>query len=109
MTNYPNYQINMVKGDTLSFGLEFEGLGQNIDSAYFTVKKNPLDEEPLFQKSLLNGILKKEDFVYTVRIAPEDTENLDAGQYAFDLQIGVNEDIFTIMLGILILSQDVTF
>ena len=109
MRNYPNYQINMVKGDTLSFGLEFEGLGQNLDSAFMTVKKNALDEEPIFQKSLTNGITKQEDFKYIVRVAPDDTKDLDAGQYAFDVQIGVNGDIFTIMLGVLILSQDVTF
>ena len=109
MVNYPNYQINMVRGDTLSFGLEFEGLGQDLDTAYFTVKKNALDEEPIFRKSLANGITKQEDYKYIVRVAPNDTKELDAVQYAFDLQIGVNGDIYTIMLGVLILSQDVTF
>ena len=109
MRNYPNYQINMARGDTLSFGLEFEGLGQNLDSAYFTVKKNALDEEPIFQKSLNDGISKVEDYKYIVRIAPEDTATLDAGQYAFDVQVSANGDVYTIMLGNLILSQDVTF
>lgn len=108
MRNYPNYQINMARGDTCSFGLEFEGLGQDLDSAFLTVKKNALDESPLFQKSLGEGISKKSDGVYIVRIAPEDTVELDAGQYAFDLQISVNTDVFTIMLGVIILSQDVT-
>ena len=109
MVNYPNYQINMARGDTLSFGLEFEGLGQNLDSAFFTVKKNALDEEPIFQKTLSNGITKQEDYVYIVRVAPDDTEDLDAGQYAFDMQVSANGDVYTIMLGVLILSQDVTF
>lgn len=109
MVNYPNYQINMVRGDTLSFGLEFEGLGQNLESAFFTVKKNALDEEPLFQKSLGFGISKSEDYKYIVRIAPEDTADLDAGQYPFDLQISANGDVFTIMLGVIVLSQDVTY
>ena len=109
MTNYPNYQINMVKGDTLSFGLEFEGLGQDLDSAFMTVKKQPIDDEILFQKSLENGISKHDDNQYIIRVNPEDTASLDAGQYAFDVQISVNSDVFTIMLGILILSQDVTY
>ena len=109
MRNYPNYQINMARGDTLSFGLEFEGLGQNLDSAFMTVKKNALDEDFIFQKSLGNGITKKEDYVYIVRVLPEDTAELDAGEYAFDVQITANGDVFTIMLGVLILSQDVTY
>ena len=108
MRNYPNYQINMARGDSCSFGLEFEGLGQDLDTAFLTVKKNALDVEPLFQKSLGAGITKQDSDHYVVRIAPEDTEELDAGQYPFDVQIGVNGDVFTIMLGIIILSQDVT-
>ena len=108
MKNNPNYQINMVKGDSCSFGLEFEGLGQDLETAYLTVKKNALDSEPLFQKSLGSGISKSDDYKYIVRIAPEDTANLDAGLYPFDVQISVNGDVFTIMLGVIILSQDVT-
>ena len=108
MKNYPNYQINMVKGDTCSFGLVFEGLGQDLDTAFLTVKKNPLDSDPIFQLSLGSGITKQDDDNYVVRIIPENTAELDAGQYPFDVQIGVNGDIFTIMLGIIFLSQDVT-
>ena len=73
MRNYPNYQINMARGDSCSFGLEFEGLGQDLETAYLTVKKNALDEEPLFQKSLGHGISKSENYKYVLRIAPEDT------------------------------------
>lgn len=108
MRNYPNYQIDMVRGDSLSFGLEFEGLGQNLDSADFTVKKDDSDATVLIHKDLSDGISKTEDYKYIVRLAPEDTANLDAGYYHFDMQIGVNSDIFTIMLGILVLEQGVT-
>lgn len=108
MRNYPNYQIDMVKGDSLSFGLEFEGLGQNLDSADFTVKKDDSDATVLIHKDLSDGISKTEDYKYIVRLAPEDTADLDAGYYHFDMQVGVNTDIFTIMLGILVLEQGVT-
>lgn len=108
MRNYPNYQIDMVRGDSLSFGLEFEGLGQNLDSADFTVKKDDSDATVLIHKDLSDGISKTEDYKYIVRLAPEDTADLDAGYYHFDMQIGVNSDIFTIMLGILVLEQGVT-
>ena len=108
MRNYPNYQIDMVRGDSLSFGLEFEGLGQNLESADFTVKKDDSDATVLIHKDLSDGISKTEDYKYIVRLAPEDTADLDAGYYHFDMQIGVNSDIFTIMLGILVLEQGVT-
>ena len=108
MRNYPNYQIDMVKGDTLSFGLEFEGLGQNLDSADFTVKKDESDATALIHKDLANGITKAEDYKYIVRLAPEDTANLDAGYYHFDVKISANGDVFTIMLGVLVLEQGVT-
>lgn len=108
MRNYPNYQIDMVRGDSLSFGLEFEGLGQNLESADFTVKKDDSDATVLIHKDLTDGISKTEDYKYIVRLAPEDTADLDAGYYHFDMQVGVNTDIFTIMLGILVLEQGVT-
>ena len=108
MRNYPNYQIDMVRGDSLSFGLEFEGLGQNLDSADFTVKKDDSDATVLIHKDLSDGISKSADYKYIVRLAPEDTADLDAGYYHFDMQVGVNTDIFTIMLGILVLEQGVT-
>lgn len=108
MKNNPNYQINMVKGDTLSFGLEFEGFGQNLDSAYFSVKNNATDEDYLIHKSLGHGITKSEDYKYIVRLAPEDTADLEPKEYPFDLEISANGDVFTIMLGVLVLSQDVT-
>ena len=104
-----NYQITMVRGDTLAFGLEFEGLNQDIESAKFTVKVNATDEQILFQKTLGLGISKVEAGQYVVRIAPYDTENLEAGNYHFDLEISLNNDVFTIMKGILVLEQDVTW
>ena len=104
-----NYQINMVRGDTLAFGLDFENLDQNLESAFFSVKVNATDDYYIFQKSLENGIYKVADNEYIVRIAPEDTAELDAGNYNFDLQISANGEVFTIMLGIIVLEQDVTW
>lgn len=104
-----NYQINMVRGDTLAFGLDFENLDQDLESAFFSVKVNATDDYYIFQKSLENGIYKVADNEYIVRVAPEDTAELDAGNYNFDLQISANGEVFTIMLGIIVLEQDVTW
>lgn len=99
--------IRMTRGDTLAFGMEFDGLDQDLDSAYFTCKK-AYEGENVFQKSLGDGISKAEDNKYRVRVAPEDTANIDAGKYYYDLEIGVNGDIFTLMKGILDIEPDVT-
>ena len=104
--NMQDQNISMVKGDTLSFGLEIEGL-TDLDSAYFTCKKD-LDESPVFQKSIGNGITKLTDGQYIVRIAPEDTNDIEAGKYFYDLQISANSDVFTILRGVLDILQDVT-
>lgn len=102
--------ITMVKGDTLAFNAEvFDENGDaiTVDSAYFTCKKRVTDSEKTFQKSL-NGGITQTDGILTVRVAPEDTEEVDAGQYFYDFQIGVGNDIYTIMRGVLSLEQNVT-
>lgn len=100
--------IRMVKGDTLSFGIEIERLDKDLDSAYFSCKKNYVDGTYAFQKTLNNGITKLETGQYVVRVAPEDTKDIEAGKYFFDMQIGVNSDIFTILKGIIEIEQEIT-
>lgn len=100
--------ITMVRGDTLAFGLEIDGLEQDLETAFFTVKSSLSSETNVLQKSLTDGITKVDTGRYRVRVAPEDTHDVEAGKYFYDLQIGVNSDVFTVMKGILELEQDVT-
>ena len=106
-----NKNITMVRGDTLSFNVEVtdanDGLIE-VDSAYFTCKKISTDDVNIFKKALNAGIIQDENGL-TVRVAPEDTRNVSAGQYFYDLQIGVNSDIFTILKGVLEIEQDVSY
>ena len=102
--------ITMTKGDSVSFNVIVQDPDNNIiavDSAYFTCKKLRTDETKVFQKSLNAGIWQDETGL-TVRIAPQDTANVDAGLYFYDCQIGVEDDIYTILKGILTIEQDVT-
>lgn len=99
--------VTMTRGDTISFGMEIEGLGQDLETAYFTCKKN-VTEGAVFQKSLGDGITKQDEGKYVVRIAPGDTENLEPGKYFYDLEIGANGDKFTILKGVLELERDYT-
>ena len=105
-----NQNITMVKGDTLAFNVQVfddEGQAVTVDSAYMTCKKRPSDTEKVFQKSLTNGI-EQSNGLMLVRVAPEDTKEVDEGEYFYDLQIGIGDDVFTLMIGILTLEQDIT-
>ena len=99
--------VTMTRGDTMSFGIEIEGLNQDLETAFFTCRKD-LTESPVFQKSIGNGISKVGNQQYAVRIAPEDTANLQPGRYYYDLQLSVNSDVFTILKGVLEIDNDVT-
>ena len=100
--------ITFVKGDTFSFGLVFEELDQDLESAYLTIKESYDDETPVIQKSLGDGIEKLRDGEYTVRIAPDDSKDVDARRYYWDLQVSANSDVFTIMRGICWIKNSVT-
>ena len=100
--------VLVTRGDTISFGIEIEGLEQDLDTAFFTCRKNYTDP-PIFQKSLEGGITKQETGKYVVRVAPEDTKDIEPGQYHYDLEIGANGDVYTILKGILEFEQDVTY
>ena len=110
-TNFQmEYQnITMIRGDTLSFNVEVidkEGNPITADSAFFTCKK-AIVNEIVFQKSLNSGI-SQSDGLMCVRVAPEDTADIDQGRYYYDFQIGVGNDVFTIMIGMLSIEQDIS-
>jgi hypothetical protein len=106
--------LEMIKGDTLSFAfeVEFDEAPQKLEKADFSCKTNFDDDDVLFHKELENGInfAKQENdkLYYIVRVAPEDTKNLEAGMYYYDLQIKLNGDVFTILNGALKIESDVT-
>lgn len=107
-----NNNLFMVRGDTFRFKVEIEGLVNNLTSAYFSCKKNLDDQEYVFQKSIGDGISKykstENSIIYEVVVAPEDTENVECGNYFYDLQLGVDGDIFTPLNAILKIEKDVT-
>lgn len=111
--NYYKNNIRHVKGDTYSSALTIENLGQDLDSVYFTCRDNlNNDSEVLFESSLNDGVslvdYDDENDVrkYAIRIEPSKTKNLQSGAYYYDLEIGVNSDIFTIMKGKFVIEQD---
>lgn len=108
--NYDN--LYMVKGNTFRFTIEIEGLNDDLTAAYFSCKKNKQDDEYIFQKTLNNGIAKVEDTengkLYEVVAAPTDTEDVEDGQYFYDLQLEANGEKFTPLLGVLKIDWKIT-
>lgn len=107
-----NDNLKMVRGDTFSFTMEIEGLTTDLTDAYFSCKKNIDDTTYSFQKSLGAGIEKidasENSISYQVTIAPTDTEDLEEGNYYYDLQIEVDNDVYTPLLGVLNITADIT-
>lgn len=99
--------LKMIRGDTLAFGFEVDGVTE-VNAVYFSVKKTKYEDEYILQKSLNNGIAQIEDGKYSVRVAPSDTHNLEVGTYYYDLQIKANGDIFTVLYGTLEIDADIT-
>lgn len=106
--------LEMIKGDTLSFAveIEFDENPQKLEKAFFTCKKNLDDGDVVFQKALEDGIsFRKQErykMYYVVRIAPEDTKDIEAGHYFYDMQIEINGDVFTILTGALKVRYGIT-
>ena len=108
--NMADKYITMVKGDTLSFGVELQdqnGQPVNIDDAVFVARKNYNDVSAIFNVSLGDGITKVADGIYSVRVAPSATADAEAGRYFYQFKVEKNNDVYTIMRGIIELEPDV--
>lgn len=115
--NVVKKDIIMVQGDTMTFGFQIQGLdGSEPEDIIFTCKENPEDDDAIFTCKLsdddgvwIDSENTTDDIMtYGVRVAPEKTEDLVTGRYFYDLEIDVNNDIFTLMKGRLLIEYDVT-
>ena len=98
----------MVRGDTLAFIVQVEGEESELDTVTFSCKTDASSSDYVFKKTIGSGVTEIEAGKYRVRVAPEDTKYIDAGTYAIDLEIGVNGDVATPILGTLKVIEDVT-
>ena len=106
--------ISMVRGDTMSFGFQIQGLeGTEPDAIYFSCKEKLEDSTYIFSISLGDGIEKRsydqptDTLTYGVRVAPELTSDVDYGKYFYDLQMDINDDVITLMKGKLSIEWEV--
>ena len=107
--------IEMIKGDTLSFAFQVQGLqGQEPTKVQFSCKENLESSSYLFAVSLGDTIdLRSYDeasdtLTYVVRVPPEKTEGLEPGRYYYDLELYCNGDVITLMIGRIQLDDQVT-
>lgn len=110
--NYTN--LYMTRGDTFGFDILIEGLSSDLDEAYFSVRTDINDPAVYtFQKSLGDGIEKVDiseanNRQYHIEVAPEDTDNVELGDYYYDLQLTAGTEVFTPLKGTFKISYDVT-
>ena len=115
--NALNRDITAVRGDTVSFNFQVQGLEgelpEDAGDLVLTCKETPEDETALFEITLGNGILEQEydtedDVVtYSVRIAPGLTEDLDLGRYYYNLRLKIHGDVITLLRGRFELVYDI--
>lgn len=92
--------LEMTKGDSFYLGCELVDFdGSTLTAAYFTVKAQKEDDTFVFQKSLTDGITWEDETKLRVRVAPEDTENLETGWYYYGLELHANNDVSTVLKG----------
>lgn len=114
--NAVNYNIDMVRGDTLAFNFQLQGLGSRTEyellAVTFAVAEH-YDDESIIEANIDSGItLETYDTVkdiatFSVYIAPNMTKTLDLARYYYDLQVKNDTDVITLMRGRLTLLYDV--
>ncbi len=111
--NSINKDINMVKGDSLIFCFELQGLEGANPYIIFSCA-NIYGAEPYFtvttedEIELVSYNAATDTATYSVRVAPLKTKHLDVARYYYDLELRLNDDIITLMRGRLQLLNEVT-
>lgn len=113
--NAINRDITAVRGDTVAFAFQVQGLeGQQPDDIALTCKETPDESSYLFSIKLNAGISlvsydeENDILTYSLRIAPYNTDEIDLGRYFYDLQMEVNGDVFTLLRGRFTLLYEIT-
>lgn len=104
--------IDMIRGDTVNIQFEIESdtvldLSSNDFQITFSLKQAATDTTYVFQKHK-TAVTEISENNFILRIAPEDTAELIAGFYYYDLELKIGDDTYTIALGIFQIIRDIT-
>ena len=101
--NYTN--LFMVRGDSFGFDLEVVGVNTDLDEAYFSCREDVETEEIqyIFQKTIGDGITKvkstEDSIIYHFELDPEDTEDVDIGNYYYDVEVNTADGRVDTIIG----------
>ena len=109
-------ELTLIRGDTHTLTFSLLDVNENPiilsdnDNCYFTVKKEFICEECVFQKRFGDGIEYSEDEgVYKIKLKQDDTCDLNGGSYKFDIKVKLGEEVVkTILRGTLVLTLNAT-
>ena len=104
--------LDIIRGDTVNIQFEIDSdtvfdLSNENFNVTFSLKKAATDTAYVFQKDK-TAVTSPANNVFILRIAPEDTTNLVAGFYFYDIQLSIGDDIYTIALGKFNINIDIT-
>jgi hypothetical protein len=109
-------EITMVRGDSMAFNFQLQGLkGSTPNNIKFTCKEHYDDDTGYFMQSLNGGGItligydaQTDTATYCCRVRPDQTVNLVPARYYYDLELEVGNDVFTLMKGRLTVEYDVS-
>lgn len=106
--------IDIVRGDTLAFNFQLQGLSGVTPYIVFTCSENYVDT-PIFTADTTSGDIslleydeEKDLATYGVVITPNKTKTMDLNRYYYDLELRTTDDVITLMRGRLTLVYGVT-
>ena len=107
--------IDIVKGDTLAFNFEIQGLEGAAPTIIFTCRDHYDDDLPLFTASTDNDGIEIAAYnavtditTFSLWVDPTKTKELDLARYYYDMELRLGDDVITLMRGRLTLVYEVT-
>lgn len=105
--------MQIIRGDTKAFKFQIidangDPITTEMDSVYFTVKKNFTNKNAIFQIKKADMTFDEDGYYHAV-IQPENTNGLDYGNYVFDIEYIKDGVKKTPLVDKFIINHEVTF
>lgn len=109
---YKEINITINKGDTFKIPIKFK-INQIITfKVTFSCSSAPEPHSYIFQKTVtVTNNTQPTDFIEktaSITLSPSDTSNIDPGDYYYDVRIIGQEEVSTLLYGILTIKPEIT-